>query len=245
MRIKGLLIGALLLALAGCRSTPRFQGYTADELLAFGERSYTAEEWGDVIEALELLVSFDPNYPRMGEARLLLADAYFQQEDYLTAASEYIRVLSRYPGTDLEPRAALGVCRSYVGLSPIPQRDQSHTVQALGSCRNTAADYPADPSGQTADSLATAMVEKLAAKDFQTGEFYFSRDFFDSARIYYEGILEAWPGSTFAPQALLRLYELFTEIGYDDLAAEARDRLLREYPDSEAAQAVPTGTGEG
>ncbi|MEZ4415128.1 MAG: outer membrane protein assembly factor BamD [Gemmatimonadota bacterium] len=250
MRISGLLIGAAALTLAsmGCRSTPKFQGYTADELYAFGQRASEAGEWSEAVEALELLISFDPNYTRMGEARLLLADAYFQKEDYLTAASEYIRILSRYPGTELQPRAALGVCRAYVGLSPIPQRDQTHTIQALNSCRNTANDYPGREEGHFADSLAVDMAERLAEKGFQTGEFYFSRDFFDSARVYYEQVVGDWPSTSFAPRSLLRLYELFVEIGYDDLAEEARTRLLREYPESESARTLPavadtTGAG--
>ncbi len=229
----------------GCRSAPKFAGFTAEELFTHGQRAFEAEDWDEAVDAFELLTSFDPDFPRMGEARVMLAGSYYEKGDYLTAASEFIRVLSRHQNTPLEAQAALGVCRSYVGLAPIPQRDQTHTVQALNSCGNTATDYPGTPEGAAADSLATLMHERLAEKDFDTGEFYFSRDFYDSARVYYEAVVSTYATSTFAPRSLLRLFELFTEIGYDDLAEEARTRLLQEYPESEAARSVPAVATSG
>ena len=39
----------------------------------------------------------------------------------------------------------------------------------------------------------------------------------------------------FAPWALMGLYQSNLAIGYDDLAEEAKQRLLMEYPESEAA----------
>ena len=239
---------AILMALvivSACQSTPKFAGYTADELFTHGERAFQDGDWEEAVEAFELLTTFDPDFPRMGETRVFLAESYYQQGDFLTAASEFIRVLSRHGGTPVEPTAALGVCRSYVGLAPIPQRDQTHTTQALNSCGNTAVDYRGTEEGTAADSLATLMLERLAEKDYSTAEFYFSRDFYDSARVYYEEVLESYSTSSYAPRSLLRLYELFTVIGYDDLAEEARTRLLAEYPDSEAAKSIPAAVNTG
>jgi outer membrane protein assembly factor BamD len=236
---------AAVASAAACTSTPKFQGYTAPDLYEYAQEAYESEEWSEAIDALELLTQFDPDFPQMARARLLLAHSFKEDEQYLTAVSEYVRVLSRYASDGLlAPEAALGVCESYVGMSPIYPRDQTNTIQALNSCRNAANDYPSSAEGMRADSLAADMTERLARKDFEAGDWYLSRSLFDSARIYFEVVVDEYPETPYAPLSLLRLHELFTEIGYDDLAQEALDRLEAEYPESDEARSVrsPNGT---
>lgn len=227
-----------LAAVAGCTSTPPYEGMTAEEAFAYSQRRFEEGEYGDAIEALERLTASGLTFDRMAEARLLLADAFFRDGQHLTAVSEYTRVLDRYAGSEVADDAALGVCRSYVELSPIPQRDQTYTEQALQACRNTASDYASSDIGDQARQLADLMFERLAEKDFEVAESYFRLGFYDSARIYYEDVVEKYPETPAAPRSLLRLVELFTRIEYDDLAEESRQRLLNDYPDSPSAQLV-------
>ena len=78
----------------------------------------------------------------------------------------------------------------------------------------------------------------LTGKEFNTGDFYFRRNLFDSAIKYWEFVINLYPDSEFAPDALLGVYRANMMIGYEDLAEEARQRLLLEYPDSDAATEV-------
>ena len=63
----------------------------------------------------------------------------------------------------------------------------------------------------------------------------------EEAIVYFEDVLDSFPGTPAAPNALLHLYKCFTEIGWDDRAEEARDRLLERYPDSDAAREIVGG----
>ena len=84
------------------------------------------------------------------------------------------------------------------------------------------------------------MRDKLARKLFVGGEFYFKHDLWDSALVYFEDLLERHPDADVAPRALLRMVQIYTELGYDDDAEAARQRLLSEFPDSAAAREVRT-----
>jgi outer membrane protein assembly factor BamD (BamD/ComL family) len=87
------------------------------------------------------------------------------------------------------------------------------------------------------------MREKLAEKELNRGNFYFQRKMYDSGIIYFNGVLTQYPGTETGAKALLRLYQSYTEIGWEAEAEDAKERLLREFPDSESAREVRANGG--
>ena len=222
------------------------------ELFSRAQAEYAEEDWGDAADVLERLVTTDPGFERAAEARLMLARAYFNDEKYITAQGEFTRFLERFPGHEEAPRAALGVCESYAALSPIPERDQQYTRQALLVCPNVARDYAAiaPEVSEEAQRIANAMRAKLAQKLYLTADnFYAYREWWDSAIIYYEMIVEEYADTEWAPRAIVGLMEAYQEIGYEDDVETWRQRLLNSYPDSPEARAVrnvdANGSGGG
>ena len=250
------LLLAALLGVAGCRSAPPYQGLTADEIHALAQREFDEGDYEDARQALNRLLLTFAQYDRAAEARFLLARAHFEDEEYISAASEWTRFLDRYPTHAAAPEAALGICRANAALSPDPQRDQTYTEQALTICRNVVQDYPGDPVALQAAEIANDMRGKLARKLYEVGDYYFSRDLFDSAILYFQMVDEQYGDTEWAPRAVLATMRAYEEIGYEDLAQEARDRLLNVYGESPEARTVAaeaaaastaadtTGTGE-
>ena len=231
-------LAALGLTLAGCSSGNPYEGLDDVQLYEIGLNEYEAGEYDNATKALDrLLISFGTS-DYLVSARLLLGHAYFGKGDYLTARSEYTRFLDRYASHENAPVAALGVCRSLVALSPQPQRDQSYTLDAMSVCRNVVVDYAGSESAATAAELANDMRMKLAEKEFLNASFYFRRKMYDSAIIYFGTVADVYPDTEWAPKALLGLYQCNSAIGYDDLAEEARQRLLTAYPESVEAQSI-------
>jgi outer membrane protein assembly factor BamD len=210
----------------------------APAMFRMAEGEMAEGELDNAIRTLDRLLLAYGDWERVPEARLMLGNAYAAKEEYLTAATEYRRFLDRYPGHPGAADAALGRCRSYAALSPQPERDQTYTQDALRECSNAALDFAGTPQAEEATEIAREMRTKLAEKDYLNGEFYFRRDLHDSAIMYFEFVIQRYPDTEYAPLALLGIYEANMEIGYEDLAAEARDRLLAEYPDSPAADEV-------
>ncbi len=223
---------------AACASAPPYAGLTAAQLFGHAQEAYDREDWEEATRALERLVQGAPGFDRTAEARMLLAQAYLNKGDYVTASSEFVRFSSAYPTHELMTGAALGLCRSHARLSPILDRDQQYTVQALSSCQAVSLDYPGTPEAAEADSIRGAMVEKLAWKDVGRGEFYFDRGLLDSGLIYFEQALESYPETSAASAALLFIYRTYRRLEYEEEAAEARRRLLDRYPNSPEAREI-------
>lgn len=242
--LRSIALTGLALLLAACSSTPKYQGMDAGQLWSLGQQEFGSGDFSDAAETLERLMSTAPTFERRAEAQLLLARAYFADEQFVTAQAEYIFFLDRYPQHPSASEAALGVCRSNEALSPISQRDQTFTRQALEVCANVASDYAGTPEAEQAAAIATEMRDKLAKKTFENAEYYFRREFWDPAIIYYDMLLEEWPGTPYAPRALGRLIEVYQELEYDAELEETRQRLLAEYPESKEARALDNG-GDG
>lgn len=237
-----LLLGVLS---QGCGSTPPYMGMSADDLFDLGAREFEAQDWDKSVRVFERFLFADPTHDRIVEARMYLSRAYYNREDYLTAVSEFTRVLDRHPGDALAPEAALGVCKAYVHLSPHIQRDQGYTTQAMSACENVIQDFGGFEVSIEAEALRDQMREKLAEKILVAGEFYFQRKMYDSGIIYYNDVLTAYPRTEAAARALLRLHLSYLAIGWDTEAEDAKERLLRDFPDSDAATEVRANGGDG
>jgi outer membrane protein assembly factor BamD len=216
----------------------------AEALFQLASAEFEEGDYDNAIEVLDRLVLSYSDWPRVPDARLMLGDAHFEKGEYLTARTQYQRFLDRHSGHEASPDAALGACRSLAELSPVAARDQGYTQEAITTCRNVVVDYTGLPQAQQAADIANHMRQTLAEKEFTTGDFYFRRNLFDSAIIYYERVARLYSETPFAPRALLGIYRANNEIGYEDLAEEARERLISRYPESEAA-ALVAGNGEG
>ena len=234
----------IALLLVGCGGGDPYQGMDAEALFRIAENEFAEEDWGNAIEALERLRLNFPDWTRIAEARMMLADAHFQDSEYLTARSEYQRFRDRFVAHPLAVVAALGECRSLAALSPHPQRDQAHTRDAITVCGNVTVDYAGTPQATEAQQLREALRYTLAEKEYLNASHYFRRRQYDPAIKYFEFVVNLYPETEFAPRALLGLYRSNLAIGYNDLADEARERLLREYPDSPAAAELPASGTE-
>jgi outer membrane protein assembly factor BamD len=225
-------------AFLACGSANPYQGMDAGALFQRASSEFEEGDYDNAIEALERLTLSYSDWPRIPEARLMLGDARFEKGEYITARTEYQRFLDRHSGHPSSPDAALGACRSLAELAPAPERDQGYTDEGIAVCRNVVVDYAGLPQAREAAEIANGLRTTLAEKDFATADFYFRRKLFDSAIIYYERVARLWPETEWAPRALLGIYRSNSQIGYEDLAEEARQRLLSLYPDSESAAEV-------
>jgi outer membrane protein assembly factor BamD len=241
IRVPNLLALALVAALTACRSTQPYQGMEAPDLHALAELKFREGEFDEVERALNRLFIAFPGYARTPEARLLLADSYFTDKQFITAGSEYRRFIDRYPSDPRAPIAAIGLCRSAEATSPDIQRDQSPTEDAELVCRNVATDYPGTPQAEEAGRIAEQMRIKLAEKLNEIAEYYFRRKFWDSSIMYWDMIEKQYPDTVWAPRALLGIMRAYERIGYQDLVEETRKRILDSYPNSPEARDLAAG----
>jgi len=233
------LLGAMGAVAAACSSSQQVV-YTLgpDPLFEHGMRAYEARKWSEAIRAFERLVLDFPTHPRIQEARFRLADSYFGRKEYVTAANEFARLATDYPAGEWADDARFKVCESYYRLSPRPELDQEYTRAAIDHCQSLIAYYPSSEFVERAQQIVAGLRDKLARKMLENAQFYYQRNAVDPAILYLEDVVREYPESSSAPKALLRLVQIYRQIGYEEEAEEAKQRLLRDYPDTEEARQV-------
>ncbi|TVP74799.1 MAG: outer membrane protein assembly factor BamD [Gemmatimonadales bacterium] len=238
---------AVLFVVGACASTSPWETMEAEEeLWEFAMEAYEDEDWDDAIGAMEALMFRSPGFERMPELRMYLARAHFGKGEYLTAAAEFERFLQRYSNHGLAPEASLGVCRSHVRLAPNPQRDPEHTELAVTTCGQTASEFAGMNVAEEARDHRDEMTSRLAQRRLEQARFYQRRALHDSAIMYFQDLVDRFPETEQAARGYLGLYRSYREIGWDEEAERARERLLENYPDSRAARTIREegGTGE-
>jgi outer membrane protein assembly factor BamD len=233
-----IVVAALIGSTACASSAPPYETMTPEELIQLAIDEAADEDWNDAIAAFERFVFQYPTHDRYQEARFRLAQVYFDREEFITSANEFARLASDFPGGQYSEESRFKVCESYYELSPAPQLDQEYTRGAITHCESLLAYYPNSEFAERARGMVADLTDKLADKLYLAADHYYKRGAYDSAIQYFGELLERFPTSAAAPRSLLRLYQAYSEIGYEEEARQARERLLREFPDSEAARSV-------
>lgn len=227
-----------------CASAAPYEGLTATDLYDLAVADFEAERWEEAAEAFDFLLLrvADASFDHGADARLMLAEAYFNDESYLSAQSAFTRFIERHPGDPRRREAALGVCRSYAALSPIPELDQTYTLEAESVCQNVVLDYAGadDEIAGRAQELVNEMRDKLGEKEYMNAMHYFRREWWDSALLVFDIVLNEYGDTEWAPKSIARMIEAYEEIGYDPEVQRMRETLLNSYPDSPEARALMT-----
>jgi outer membrane protein assembly factor BamD len=234
----GLTLGMLgLFAGCGARQAP-LTNLTAEQLFERAQTELNERNWTDAIAAFDQFIVQYPTHPRVQEARFRLSEGYFGKKEFITAANEFNRLAGDYPAGPYADDARFKVCESYYRLSPKPPLDQQYTRSAYDHCQSLVAYFPNSEFAARAQEIMTEMRSKLAQKEYENGEFYFKRNAYDSAIIYYDMTVRDYADTQQAPRALARLVEIYERLGYDEEEETTRQRLIKDYPNSPEARAL-------
>jgi outer membrane protein assembly factor BamD len=237
MRFFRIAVLSLSLVMAACATGARIPDQiTPEELFDRGLAALHGKNWTDALTLFERFVLQFPNHPRMQEARFNVGNAYFGKKEYVSAANEYSRLANDYPAGPWSDDARFKVCDAYNRLSPKPQLDQQYTRAALDHCQSLITYYPTSDFVTTAQQILSDLRNKLAEKEYLAGNYYFKRNAFDSAIIYFELAVRNYPDTAVAPRALYRLYETYQKLGYKEEEESTKQRLLKDYPTSPEAK---------
>jgi outer membrane protein assembly factor BamD len=237
-RFQRSVLAAALLTVAACGRGVDIARLEPDALYAQGMAHVAEGRHGRAIPYLEAFTIQHLGDPRMPEVLMTLGRAHMERREFLTAAGQFQRITMEFPAHPLNLDARFGICQAYFRLSPRPALDQEYTRAAITQCEQVATGYPTTAEAREARELVAELRGRLAKKSYDSGIFYVRRRMHQAALVYFEDVIVRYPETPLAPAALLRLMESYAVLGYEEEAAEARDRLVRDYPASEEARAV-------
>ncbi|MBA2457368.1 MAG: outer membrane protein assembly factor BamD [Gemmatimonadales bacterium] len=202
-----------------------------DSLWRVAESRVRQGKWGDALKYLErALLEFSPGDPRAARARYYVGEAHFALGSHLQAAREFRRVSDETPNDPLAPEALLRVGDVYADLWRRPELDPSYGQTALATYQELLNRYPGGSAAARAQERMDDLRERFAYKEYRAAIYYFRLKAYDSAILYLKDLVATYPRADIAPEALIKLVQAYSRLGYREDVQETCGYIRRFHP---------------
>jgi outer membrane protein assembly factor BamD len=256
MTFRSVWLLLVLVFAAGCAGSGRVNSDSPEEALEEGLALYERGKYLRAIEYFQHVFDFGRATPYAADAQYYLAQSYYKDKQYLLSANEFTRFVELYRSDERVEEGEYLRAMSYYRLSPPYQLDQTDTRTALSYIRLYLSKYPEGEHAEELASMTEELRAKLAKKQAEIAELYERRELFEAAALSYERVLEEYPDSEYADDALLgmlRNYKAYAEASIPtrqreryQQADDAYTRLVQLFPNSpllDEAEAMHASVG--
>ena len=165
------------------------------------------------------------------KAQFRVADYYYsEKKDYAEAMVQYEKLLDEFPGLPRQDESVFRLGKCYFEESLMWALDQQYTNQAQEYLEQVVYEYPNSPYVGPAGELISVITNKKAKKEYKTGHFYYWNGDYEAARLYYSSVLEKYPHTPWAGEALFDVGRTFYKERQWLMAEEFFVRVEKEYP---------------
>ena len=228
-RLLLILVAFVLLPAAACslRQKPSGQDYYAQAQLNFATKEYKA-----AIENYQQVIDKYPFSPYAEDAEMKIGLAYYQQKDYAEAIGALDDFERMHPTSK-----NLELVSYYIGLSYYDQigredQDQGKTIAALKRFQELEQRFPEGDFAELAHDKVVVCREMLARNQMIVGNYYYKRANFRAAESRFAELLQKYPETPVAPDALFDLGVSLEREGKRYSAAQAFAAVKKHFPDS-------------
>lgn len=172
-----------------------------------------------------IVVSF-PGSNLVDDAQFYVAETKFRTKEYTDAVFEYQRLIDDYPSCPFVEAAHFQIALCYGAQSNKVSLDQTDTKKAISELQRFIDDFPAGKMTDQARKELGKLRNKLAEKEIIVADNYMNWGYFESARIYYQRILDLYAETPLAEHARLGLALVKARKGEVDAALADLQQLL-------------------
>lgn len=200
----------------------------ADSMWVVSEGFYRRGKWNKLAEELDrLALLMPPNDARRSRLRYLQGEAKLGMGDPLSAARDFRKVSDETPSDSLAPDALLRAGDAFFQIWKRPELDDTYGKTALATYQELVNRYPASVAAKRAQLHITQLQDWFALKSFKAAQYYMRLKAYDSAILYLRDLVATYPRSSIAPQALLRLVQAYSRLGYEEDVRETCGYIRR------------------
>ncbi len=195
--LLGILVALTAMLLAGCpaawNSKVEDKPAGAEELFKGGEERFEKKDYANAVDYFERLKSAYPDFQKMPDVYLKIADSLYNQGSYDKATARYLQFLELYPNHKDVTRAKYQIAMGY--FHQIRNTDlDNRIVQRAEQAFKLVADAPdAGEWGKKAEEKRNECLKKLAEKELYKARTYVSMGNYKAARLAAKRILEEYP----------------------------------------------------
>jgi outer membrane protein assembly factor BamD len=208
----------------------------ANKLYETGERDLDKGRYDAAREQFRKIVERHPDSSLAPQARFLIGEAWYREEEWDRAAREFDAFLNISPAHPIADLVQYRLARSYFDGMPSLERDQAMTGRALTEFQKLLRQYPESRYAPDAIAKIEACRLRLAQKELWVADYYVKRANWLAALQRLDVILKDYARTAAVPQALYQKAEVLTRLERADEARTALQRLVEEFPTTEWAR---------
>jgi outer membrane protein assembly factor BamD len=179
----------------------------------------------------------------LAKAKLAIADSWFREggaHGLAQAEAEYKDFILFYPTMEEAAEAQAKVCDIHYKQMEKADRDPMHAIRAEDECRQLLVQFPNSKFAPETEQKLRNIQEVLAAHEYAAAVFYHHKGSFPAAANRLVGLVDQFPLFSQADEALWMLGDSYSRMGdrFEDRAAAAYARIIKDYPLSDRAQAA-------
>jgi outer membrane protein assembly factor BamD len=192
---------------------------------------------------LQTLINTYDSSEFLAKAKLAIADSWFREggaHGLAQAEAEYKDFELFYPNMEEAAEAQERVCDIHYKQMDKADRDPLHAIRAEDECRQLLLQYPNSKFAPETQQKLREVQEVLAAHEYAAGVFYHHKGAMPAAANRLTGMVDQYPLFSMADDALWMLADSYERMGdrFEDKAATAYSRIVKDYPLSPRAQAA-------
>ena len=229
-RISAIVLAASFVsALAACslRKAP-----TGEDYYQQGQLNFTQHEFNAAIENYQKLIDYFPFSPYEEDAEMKIGLAYFEMAQYAEAVSSLDDFQRMHPTSKSLDLVTYYIAMSYYNQMGREDQDQSKTEGALKKFETIEQRFPEGSFAELARERAEVCREMLARHQMVVSTYYFKRANFRAAESRLAELMQKYPDTPVAPDALYDLGLSLEKEGKKYSAAQAFAALVRHYPNT-------------
>lgn len=211
------------------------------------QKAERAMERGDYIDASARYNAIRSQYPYSQFAtlsELRLADAYFEEDKFTSAISQYRSFIKLHPNHPQVIYANYRVAESFVGqmpkpflfLPPVHERELASTKDAERELEYFIKKYPESQYSTDAKRQLAQVRRRLADHEMYVAQFYLKKDNPRAAAMRLTYLLANYSGVGLDPQSLFLLGRCYLELGDLSKAKTALTDLVQNFGDEPLAR---------
>jgi len=223
-----LIAGAVATLATGCGGTKAPPQRDAQSYFDEAQRELKQRHCLKAAELFQRVVVNFPGSVLADDAQFGVGEAKLCSKEYAEAIFEYQRLIDEYPNSPLAADGRYKIALCYEAQSPNIYLDQTETRKAISEYQRFLEDYPDSRLAPDARKRWLGLKGKLAAKDAHIAENYLKWGYAEAARVYYQGILDAYGDTPWAEDARLGLAVVKARKGEIDAALTDLRQLLSD-----------------
>lgn len=230
--IKIILIITPLILFISCSSSKVEKILTAEDHYDIGMSLFNDENYLEAINEFTVITLQFPGSAVSDDAQFYLGECRFKREEFLLASYEYEVLKRNMPASPLVPQAQYKIALCNYQLSPKYSLDQTFALKAIDEFQAFIEYYPTDTLVPNAEAKIYELRDKLAEKEYQTAILYMKMEYYKSATIYFDKVLENFHDSQYAEKSYVGKIEALMKRKKREEAFVEAEKLFSRYPNT-------------